>query len=228
MAAMKEGLTTLKTNPFSQVDIKEEEIIREFLEPHEIELFRNLNVNDMDYVKNMNTHSKTRTKIQLAQDYFLLCYDLGVRHSDLIQLAGRLRNAKTGTLNDKHGFIDFKTRTIGQKHVKTGQLTFIEVNDNAWDRLESYNFDLPYASSNSVNYNLKKIAEYLGINKSVHIHMTNHSVTTNLHEMGVSIEDIAVWQGKDVKTVRKHYIQKEKFRVSQKINQVLNKKPPSE
>ncbi len=227
MAAMKEGLTSLKTNPFAQVDIKPEEIIREYLEPSEIEAFRELDIEDMEYFKNLGTHSKQRTKIKLARDYFLLCYDLGVRHSDLLQLAQRLRNAKLGTANNKDGFIDFETKTIGQKHVKTGQLTFIEVNDNAWNRLESYDFDLPYASSASVNFNLKKLAKHLGITKNVHIHMTNHSITTNLHEMGFSIEEIATWQGKDQKTIRKHYLQKEKFRVSQRINKALNKKAPN-
>ena len=219
--AMNENVCNLKSNPFKSVKIDFPTKIKNFLEPHEIEMIKNADLNPLLAAENLNPFHRDQIKVKESRDCFLLCYYMGLRYSDLKELASMLLSVKNGVLSDKRGFIDLNNRLIGKRHKKTGELSYFEISNSALKILKDNDFKIDVPSNSILNKNLKKIVEMLGINKNISIHITNHSLSTNLHEMGFSIEQIADYQGKSPDTIRKHYAQKKKLELSKKINDAM-------
>lgn len=215
-AAVKEELT-LK-NAFSHVSIKKEQVIKSFLDPEEIKKIEEFDLESM--LSGLNKASRLNSKLELARDYFLLAYYTGLRISDVFELVAMIKANKYGKLKANQGSID-QDGVISKRHKKTGQIVRFQLNPKAWAIFQKYNQEIPSIVISAINRNIKKIGCALGFEKNMHIHMTNHSLSTNLYEMGFTIEEIADYQGKDPATIRAHYVQKNKLELSKKINKAF-------
>lgn len=113
-----------------------------YLEKHELELFENVQV---------------KPKYQATKDAYILACNTGLRISDIKQIKPEL------ITKDK----DFLFLNIYQEKTKKNEQNFL--NNKCKQILEKYNFNLPLKSEDTINLQLKIIAEQAKINQPIPI-----------------------------------------------------------
>ncbi len=203
--AIADEETNLLRNPFERVKIKEEPVFKEFLTPNEIQMIIDFNIETSDYWSKISDENKSRSMIFESRAYLLFSCFSGYRISDIYDLTNTLKQAKNGTLDIKKGIVDFASRKVGKKQVKTGQVIYTQFREDAWSILEHFDFELPDITVNSINRNLKILAEEVGIRKKLNFHIGRHSYISRLLNEGISTRDVARHLNMDETTIKRHY-----------------------
>jgi site-specific recombinase XerD len=170
----------LDKDPFLKYKTKIKEVRRGFLEKHEIELIKNLNI-EID-------------RLAVVRDIFIFCCYTGLAYIDVKQL----------TMNNITIGIDGEP-WINTERKKTSNVVKVPILPPAMELIKSYkdhpariyeNRVLPVLSNQKMNAYLKEIGDLAGINKRISMHLARHTFATTITlQGGASIETVSKMLG---------------------------------
>jgi len=177
-------------NPCANIKFKLEEVVRDFLEDHEIRAL-------IDKIIDIERLAQVR-------DAFVFCCFSGLAFSDIKGLK------QEHIVKDNNGAL-----WIRKKRQKTGNMCNIPLLDPAREILDRYKNHptciekgvlLPMLCNQKYNAYLKELAAVCGINKEISSHTGRHSFATSVAlANGVSIENVAKMLGHSDTKMTRHY-----------------------
>lgn len=176
-------------DPFANIKFTLEEVERDFLEDHEIQILINKEI--------------SIPRLAKIRDIFVFCCFSGLAFSDVKGLrAEHLAKDNNNQL------------WIRKRRQKTNNMCNIPLLDIAKEILERYKDDpeckngalLPVPTNQKMNGYLKEIATICGINKELSTHTARHSFATSVAlANNVSIENVAKMLGHSDTKMTRHY-----------------------
>jgi site-specific recombinase XerD len=193
-------------DPFMEYNAKLNEVDRDYLTDHELELIRETEM--------------PRESLDLARDAFLLSCYTGLAYSDLKKLCKK-------QIVLEHG--DLWIKTFRTKSKVKAEIMILPIAKQIIEKYKDHpaaslkETIIPMASNQKLNHHLKEIARLCGIEKHVVFHMARHTFATTVTlAKGVSIEVVSRMLGhKNVKQTQ-HYAKLVNTRILDEMQALKN------